>query len=243
MYAAATRATTSESSPTPRAMLSVSARAEPPSRAAGDEGEHGDAELLRRVAVAEALAERKGAKLGEAALVGPGRALDDELEAGVADEPQVVGSAQPVLEVERRVHQPPRALGEAQEVVAREAAVEVRIVVLEVDPAAEGAARPQQAEALAEDRGQVVLGDVLADVRAGDEVDGLARQPGRASVARGQVLDPEALLELRERLDRIALEPRQRVVHELDARARPDVDEHLPPDPELRVRQRNREVP
>src|SRR4051812_14746046 len=243
MYAAATRATTSESSPTPRAMLSVSARAEPPSRAAGDEGEHGHAELLRRVAVPEALAERKGAELGEAELVGPGRPLDDELEAGVADEPQVVGSAQPVLEVERRVHQPPRALGEAQEVVARKAVVEVRVVVLQVDAAAEGATRPQQAEALAEDRGQVVLGDVLADVRAGDEVDGLGGKPGRTRVAGGEVLDPEALFELREGLDRIALQPRERIVHELDAGARPDVDEHLPPDAERRVRQRDREIP
>src|SRR3954453_21993477 len=100
MYAAATRATTSGSSPTPRAMLSVSARAELPSRAAGDEGEHGHAELLWRVAVAEALAGRKGAGLGEAAFVGPGRPLDEPLEAGVAGEPQVVGSAQPVLQVE-----------------------------------------------------------------------------------------------------------------------------------------------
>ena len=69
---------------------------------------------------------------------------------------------------------------------------------MQVDAAAEGAGRPQQAEALAEDRSQVVLGDVLADVRAGDEVDGLARQPGSSRVAGSQVLDPEALLELPE---------------------------------------------
>jgi hypothetical protein len=55
-------------------------------------------------------------------------------------------------------------------------------VVLQVDAAAEGAARPQQPVALAEDPGQVGARDVLAGVGAGDEVDRAAGRPvSRAS--------------------------------------------------------------
>ena len=63
---------------------------------------------------------------------------------------QVLGRAKAVLVVERRVDEAPGAVGVAQEVVARERAVEVRVVVLQVDPAAERAGGAQQAEALAE---------------------------------------------------------------------------------------------
>ena len=151
----------------------------------------------------------------------PGRSLDHELEAGVAHELQVVGRAQPVLVVERRVDEAPGAVGEAQEVVARERAVEVRVVVLQVDPAAEGAARPQQAEALAEDLAEVGAGDVLAGVGAGDEVDRLGGQAGAARVAGREVADPEALLQLLQPRDRPAGRPQLPAGDALELAAQP----------------------
>jgi hypothetical protein len=118
----------------------------------------------------------------------------------------------------------------------------------------------EQAPRLAEDLRQVSFRDVLAGVRAGDEVDGFGREAGRARVPWRQVADPEARLELLGRADRPAEAPqlparlgvellaeaaerRERVVHELDSDAWADVHEHLPPDAQRGIRKRDREVP
>ena len=87
-----------------------------------------------------------------------------------------------------------------------------------------------------------------------------AGQARRPRVARREVPDPEARLELGDRRDRAAevaqaasrhllelrpqpVERGDRLVHELCPGARPDVDHDLPPDSEQRVGERDREIP
>ena len=91
-----------------------------------------------------------------------------------------------------------------QEVVSREVRIEVRVVVLKVDAAADRAAGPEQASALAKDLCEVGLGNVLADIGARDEVDRLRLEAGRAGVAGSEIGDPETLIEFAERRDRAA---------------------------------------
>src|SRR5262245_49871610 len=133
-------ATSTDTSERPRTILRRSAGAvKHSSGPPGHKRQHCDAELVLAVA-AEPLGKRQRAQLPATLLARPGRRLRDELEAGLPYQPQVVGRAQAVLEVERPVHHLPRSGGEAEEVVARDGAVEVGVVVLQVDPAAEGAA-------------------------------------------------------------------------------------------------------
>src|SRR5205807_3028238 len=111
-----------------------------------------------------------------------------------------------------------------------------------------------------EDLREVAGRDVLARVGARHEVDDSRPQTRVACVARGEVVDPEARLELRDRGDRVAdlaylpsrgvlelraepVECRHRLVHELDPGAWPDVDHDLASHSEQRVREGDGEVP
>src|SRR6476469_6839240 len=102
--------------------------------------------------------------------------------------------------------------------------------------------------ALAEDLGELGARNVLAGVRAGDEVDRLGRQAGAPRVAGREIADPEPFLELLQPGDRPAgwaqlaagdvcqlvaetLERGERVVDQLHPGARADVHEHLLADP------------
>ena len=102
--------------------------------------------------------------------------------------------------------------------------------------------------------------DVLTRVGARHEVHRSGRELRRTSVARREIPDPEARLELGRRPDRasevaqassrslLELRPQpvvggDRLAHELRPGARPDVDHDLAPDPERRVGERDREVP
>src|SRR5439155_2109847 len=88
---------------------------------------------------------------------------------------------------------------------------------------------------------------------ARDEVDRFRFEAGRAGVAGSEIGDPETFLELAERRDRAAqrtqvvvlnsVEQGERLVDELDPRARADVDQNLPRHTQRRIRERNSEIP
>ena len=172
---------------------------------ARDEREDRHAEVVDRHP-AETLGERHVQELCAALVVRPGRRLAGRARTRASRTSwRYSGERQPILEMERRVDAPPTrdprsgGSGSARGSGRSSCSDPARSIRQLNTPPGRSSRRDS-----AEDRREVVVGDVLARVGARGEVDRAVGKAGVARVARGEVADAEARLELGERGDRAA---------------------------------------